>query len=76
MQSRKFLKHLARDRLGSKSYFKNSRLQAYMVPIKTEIEGIFGPYNEVTVEYRKSFIDFGAKNFQKIPGSIVHLLVA
>ena len=43
LQSRKFLKHLAWDRLESKSFLKNSRLQAYMVPIKTEIAGIFGP---------------------------------
>ena len=43
LQSRKFLKHLESDRLESKSYLKNSRLQAYMVPIETEIAGIFGP---------------------------------
>ena len=55
LQSRKFLKHLESDRLGSKSYFKKFeiaaifgpqqiRLQAYIVPIKTEIAGIYGPY--------------------------------
>ena len=43
LQSRKFLKHLESDRLGSKSYLKTSRLQAYMVPIETDIAGIFGP---------------------------------
>ena len=54
LQSRKFLKHLESDRLESKSYLKKFeiagiygpqqiRLQAYMVPIETEIAGIFGP---------------------------------
>ena len=43
LQSRKFLKHLESDRLESKSYLKNLRLQAYMVPILTDIAGIIGP---------------------------------
>ena len=54
LQSRKFLKHLESDCLESKSYLKKIeiagiygpqqiRLQAYMVPIETEIAGIFGP---------------------------------
>ena len=40
LQSRKFLKHLESDRLG---YLKNSRLQAYMVPILTDIAGTIAP---------------------------------
>ena len=55
LQSRKFVKHLEIDRLGSKSYLKKSRLQAYMVPswlrlhaylVPNEIviAGVFGPY--------------------------------
>ena len=54
LQSRKIWKHLEIYRLGSKSYLKKFeiagiygpqqiRLQAYMVPIETEIEGIFDP---------------------------------
>ena len=43
LQSRKFLKHLESDRLESRSYLKNSRFQAYMVPNRYGCRHIWSP---------------------------------
>ena len=65
LQSRKFLKHLESDRLGSKSYLKNPdcrhiwslsklKLQAYLIAFWSKIAGIFGPFYNQNCKHNRS----------------------